>query len=120
MGHTTSTGVLPSHPISLRTPWLYSAGAGSNVHAVSVPNSVGTPSSRRTFRDSSLRVITREFLQYRPHILATSGSICPASAPYPTDNLFSAAAIPRDPIIIVANAFANFDLNIDPSHATTP
>src|SRR5436190_18362155 len=120
IGHTTSTGVFPSHPTSRSAFCPYSEPSGSNVHAVSVPNSVGTPNSRRIRRDSSFRVITSEFLQYRPHIFATSGSICPASAPYPTDNLFSADAIPSDPIIIVARAFANFDLNIEPSHATTP
>src|SRR4029077_10294406 len=120
IGHTTSTGVRPSHPTFFNTLRPYSGGRGSNVHAVSVPNSVGTPSSRNTPRDSSFRVITNEFLQYRPHIFATSGSMCPASAPYPTDSLFCAAAIPSDPIIIVVRALANLLLNIDPSHATTP
>ena len=64
IGHTTSTGVssIPSYfsqYASAHTP----AGRGSNVHAVSVPNSVGTPSSRNTLRDSSFLVITNEFLQ---------------------------------------------------------
>ena len=31
-----------------------------------------------------------------------------------------AAAIPREPIIIVVNALANLLLNIEPSHAMTP
>jgi hypothetical protein len=34
--------------------------------------------------------------------------------------LFCAAAIPSDPIIMVVSALANFDLNIEPSQATTP
>src|ERR1700676_4577533 len=120
MGQTTSTGVRPSQPTFRSTLCPYSGGRGSNVHAVSVPSSVGTPSSRRTPRDSSLRVMTKEFLQYRPHIFATSGSMWPASAPYPTESLFCTAAIPSDPIIIVVSALANLLLNIDPSHATTP
>src|ERR1700688_5242721 len=120
IGHTTSTGVFPSQPTFLSTLCPYSGGRGSNVHAVSVPNSVGTPNSRNTVRDSSFLVIMNEFLQYRPHIFATSGSMCPASAPYPTDNLFCAAAIPSDPIIMVVSALANLLLNIEPSHATTP
>src|SRR5271165_583925 len=81
MGQMIKTGVLPSHPASVKPLRPYSAGSGSKVQAVSVPSSVGTPSSRSTVRDSSLRVMMREFLQYRAHILATSGSMCPASDP---------------------------------------
>src|ERR1700675_2865120 len=120
MGHTTSTGVFPFQPNFRNTLCPYSGGRGSNVHAVSVPNSVGTPNSRKTVRDSSFLVITKEFLLYLPHIFATSGSMWPASAPYPTESLFCTAAIPSDPIIIVVSALANLLLNIDPSHATTP
>ena len=43
--------------------WVRVIGKGSNVHAVSVPSSVGTPSSRRTVRDSTLRVMISESLQ---------------------------------------------------------
>src|SRR5947199_829185 len=120
MGHTTSTGVRPSQPTSRNTLWPYSGGSGSKVHAVSVPSSVGTPSSRRIVRDSSLRVMISEFLQYRAQSFLTDGSILPASEPYPTESLFCAAAMPREPTIIVVSALANLLLNAEPSTTTTP
>ena len=43
IGQTASTGVLPSHPASRSALRPYSGPSGSNVHAVSVPSSVGTP-----------------------------------------------------------------------------
>src|SRR5262249_17340317 len=73
IGQTTSTGNFPSHPNFRSVVRPNSAGCGSNVHAVSVPSSVGTPSSRRTVRDSSLRVMTSELLQYLLHISAIGG-----------------------------------------------
>src|SRR5216683_7099537 len=120
IGQTTRTGVRPSQPTCRKMLCPYSADRGSKVHAVSVPNSVGTPSSRSRVRDSSFLVITSEFLQYRLHIFSISGSMCPASAPYPTESLFWAAAMPSDPIIMAVSALANLLLNIEPSHATTP
>src|SRR5260370_37330154 len=88
IGQTARTGVRPSQPTCRRMLCAYSADRGSNVHAVSVPNSVGTPSSRSRVRDSSFRVITSEFLQYRLHIFAHNGSKGQASAPSPPESLF--------------------------------
>src|ERR1700675_3522211 len=120
MGQSTRIGVLPSHPAWRNVPCAYSGGFGSKVHAVSVPNSVGMPRRLNNFCDSTLRVITSESRTYRAHIFSIMRSMCPASPPYASDNLFSAEARPSEPIIIVVRAFANLLLNIEPSHAITP
>src|SRR5277367_1579763 len=81
IGQTARTGVVPSQPALRSDFFAYSGPSGSNVHAVSVPSSVGTPSLPRTACDSTLRVMTRESRQYRLHIFWTIGSMAPASAP---------------------------------------
>src|SRR5215470_7064618 len=120
IGHSTRTGVFSSQPASSSVLRAYSGGCDSNVHAVSVPSSVGTPREFKSCCDSALRVIMSESWMYRPHMDSISASMWPASPPYPTDSLFSAEARPSDPIIIVVSAFANLLLNIDPSQAITP
>src|SRR3954462_1620355 len=120
IGHTINTGIFPFQPASSKAFRPYSGGSGSNVHAVSVPSSVGTPNFRSIVRDSSLRVMIRASLQYRPHIFAIDGSMYPASDPYPTASLFCAVAVPSEPMIIVVSALANLLLKAEPSTTITP
>src|SRR3954463_2694214 len=96
IGHTISTGILPSQPASNKTFRPYSGGSGSNVQAVSVPSSVGTPSLRSLAPPSLWRLMTSVSLQWRPHFSAPDGSLCPASEPYPTASLFCAVAVPSE------------------------
>src|SRR5690606_25916905 len=119
IGHTTNTFFLPSQPRSRRSRSPTEAGAGSNVHAVSAPPTVRIPSRPRTSREGLLRQSTNACLQCFFTKSRIAGVIAPASAPYPTASLPSVHAIPSAPAIIVESALANFDLNIEPSHAIT-
>ena len=67
-----------------------------------------------------MRQITSDFAQCVSTKRSIERSIQPASAPYPTLSLCSAFAMPSAPAMKVVRAFENFDLNIEPSHATTP
>src|SRR6266403_1265898 len=77
MGHRASTGMRPSHPTAARTLRPYSVGCGWNVHAVSVPASLDTPSRLSTSCDSSFRVIMSERRQLRAHIFSSMGFMKP-------------------------------------------
>src|SRR5580658_2122424 len=120
IGHTISTGVVPSHPARCNAARPYSGPSGSKVRAASVPSSVGTPRWPSTVCDSGFRVIISDDLQYRRQSFCSIGFIAPAATPYPSETLFSAVASPSEPMNIVVSASANLLLNVDPSHATTP